>query len=65
MKEVDWRLNTILDRKNLELEFNALIHDKQMNRKVNTESIPIETSKEQEDAIKRAHEEAVLRKRIG
>lgn len=66
MREVDWRLRAMLNRKNLEKSFTALLHDKEIKiPKLNQEdNKPIKVSKEQEVAMEQAIEQAIARKKM-
>lgn len=64
MREIDWRLRAILDRKNLEKSFEALVHDKEMKVKsLKREKIePVKLTEAQERAMELAIEQAKERK---
>jgi hypothetical protein len=65
MKETDWRINAIINRRNLDLEFNASIHGMKLKTQKVGKLEPITISKEQEIAIEKAMESAKLRKLNG
>jgi len=55
MREVDWRLKSILDRKNQHMEYIAAVHDKNIKKqRHNKETVKI--SEEQEKNIMKAFE---------
>lgn len=53
MKEIDWRVRSILERKNLSMKFDAQIHGMEIKVPV-TDVGPVETTKEQDLAIQQA-----------
>ena len=69
MKEVDWRLKSIMDRRNLDMRFQASIHGVEVKTpRFETENAePIKIDDKQEEALKRAQQEAEsrMRKRYG
>lgn len=67
MREVDWRLRTIIDRSNLERVFTAKIHGVELNiPKVIKESKgEVKVTKDQEQAMEQAFKAAKIRKANG
>jgi len=64
MREVDWRITSIIDRKNLDRTFNAQLHGCEINApRVKERSGKVaKLSDEEEEAMSAAIEQAMLRK---
>jgi len=65
MKEVDWRIKSILDRRNMRMELEASLHGKTIKSKRLTEVVPMKIDKDKDNMIKKAHEAAIARKKNG
>lgn len=61
MREVGWRVDKIIERGNSRMEFQAVIHDKQMKESTSKSIENMTMTEEKEMLIERAHKEAQKR----
>lgn len=54
MREIDWRIRYILERKNLSMKFDAQLHGMEIKIPKHHDVEPVETTKEQDMAIQQA-----------
>lgn len=64
MREIDWRIKAIIDRKNLDATFEAKIHGMELKMpKVSEEVEEIKVSDKQQKAMDEAIKQAMARKK--
>lgn len=70
MREVDWRIRSILDRRNMSMKYEAALHGKEIKAPQHTkkkEKVEVKLDEKQLKALEKAQKEAQerLRKRHG
>lgn len=66
MREIDWRIKSIIARRNLDMKFEAQLHGAEIKiPKPESNSKPIEMTKDEEQAMEQAFADAKLRKSNG
>jgi len=61
MREVNWRIERIVDRNSTKMEYEAILHDKKVNKRIKKAVENMTMSEEKELLIEKAQREAQKR----